>query len=99
MYLTSILKGSDDGVLYLIKPRFWTLSIVSGYKNTTFRELVQWERLALSKGPNWVGPLFYLMTGAEPAPETLWNVNLRRWTKSKKRGFIMYLTCQKEIVM
>jgi hypothetical protein len=23
----------------LIKPRFWTLSIVSGYKNTTFREL------------------------------------------------------------
>jgi hypothetical protein len=31
----SILKGSDDGVLYLIKPRFWTLSIVSGYKNTS----------------------------------------------------------------
>jgi hypothetical protein len=31
----SILKGSDDGVLYLIKPRFWTLSIVSDYKNTT----------------------------------------------------------------
>jgi hypothetical protein len=31
----SILKGSDNGVLYLIKPRFWTLSIVSGYKNTT----------------------------------------------------------------
>jgi hypothetical protein len=25
----SILKGSDDGVLYLIKPRFWTLSIVT----------------------------------------------------------------------
>jgi hypothetical protein len=23
----------------LIKPRFWTLSIVSGYENTTFREL------------------------------------------------------------
>jgi hypothetical protein len=23
----------------LIKPRFWTLSIVTGYKNTTFREV------------------------------------------------------------
>jgi hypothetical protein len=73
----SILKGSDDGVLYLIKPRFWTLSIASGYK------IVQWKRLALSKGPNWAGPLFYLMTGAEPAPETLCFYNLWRWTKSK----------------
>jgi hypothetical protein len=39
---SSILKGSDDGVLYLIKPRFWTLPIVSGYKNTMFRELALW---------------------------------------------------------
>jgi hypothetical protein len=29
---SSVLKGSDDGVLYLIKPRFWTFSIVTGYK-------------------------------------------------------------------
>jgi hypothetical protein len=35
IFLNSVLKGFDDGVLYLIKPRFWTLSIVSGYKNTT----------------------------------------------------------------
>jgi hypothetical protein len=39
LVLCSVLKGSDDGVLYLIKPHFWTLFIVSGYKNTTFREL------------------------------------------------------------
>jgi hypothetical protein len=29
----SILKGSDDGVLYLIKPHFWTLSIVTGSRH------------------------------------------------------------------
>jgi hypothetical protein len=28
--LNSVLKGSDDGVLYLIKPRVWTFSIVTG---------------------------------------------------------------------
>jgi hypothetical protein len=55
--VNSILKGSDDGVLYLIKPRFWTLSIITGYKNTTFQELA----LLLSSGkrgsPTQSGPL------------------------------------------
>jgi hypothetical protein len=84
-----ILKGSDDGILYLIKPRFWTLSIVTGYKNTTFRELALLPSSGKRGGPTQLGPLeraslshwsseflFYLMTGAEPAPKTLCFYNL-----------------------
>jgi hypothetical protein len=67
----STLKGSDDGVLYLIKPRFWTLSIVSGYKNTKFGSWLC-SRHQVKEG-----------TRAEPAPETLYFYNLRRRTKSK----------------
>jgi hypothetical protein len=43
------MEGFSFGtpVTGLIKPRFWTLSIVTGYKNTTFRELA----LLPSSGP------------------------------------------------
>jgi hypothetical protein len=55
--VNSILKGSDDGVLYLIKPRFWTLSIVTGYKNTTFQELALLPSSGKTGGPTQLGPL------------------------------------------
>jgi hypothetical protein len=57
--LHSILKGSDDGVLYLINPRVWTFSIV-----------------------------LYLMTGAEPAPETLCFYKPVTMEEVQKHGFI-----------
>jgi hypothetical protein len=62
---------------------FWTLSIVwyieDKNHNVTFRRLdlspflVQWLRLALSNGPNWVGlscPI-HLRTDTDPVSETL----------------------------
>jgi hypothetical protein len=52
----SILKGSDDGVLYLIKPHFWTLSIITGYK-TTFRELALLPSSGKRGDPTQLGPL------------------------------------------
>jgi hypothetical protein len=54
---SSVLKGSEDGVLYLIKPRFWTLSIVSGYKNTTFRERALLPSSGKRGGPTQLGLL------------------------------------------
>jgi len=41
----------------LIKPRFWTLSIVTGYKNTTFRELALLPSSGKRGGPTQLGPL------------------------------------------
>jgi hypothetical protein len=56
-YYSTILKDSDDGVLYLIKPHFWTLSIVSGYKNITFPELALLPPSGKRGGPIQLGPL------------------------------------------
>jgi hypothetical protein len=54
--------GSDDGVQHSELIGFWTLSIVQYSKILKIREHnvsetspVQWLRLALSKGPNWLG--------------------------------------------
>jgi hypothetical protein len=44
MYIELYISAKNVDVL--IKTRFWTLSIVTGYKNTTFRELA----LLLSSG-------------------------------------------------
>jgi hypothetical protein len=41
--------------LELIKPRFWTLSIVTGYKNTTFRELALLPSSGKRGGPGVLG--------------------------------------------
>jgi hypothetical protein len=47
-----------DQFQYLIKPRFWTLSIVTGYKkNTTFRELHLLPSSGKGGGPTQLGPL------------------------------------------
>jgi hypothetical protein len=43
--------------IVLIKPRFWTLSIVSGYKKTTFRELALLPSSGKRGGPTQLGPL------------------------------------------
>jgi hypothetical protein len=41
----------------VIKPRFWTLSIVSGYKNTMFWELALLPSSGKRGGPTQLGPL------------------------------------------
>jgi hypothetical protein len=41
----------------LVKPRFWTLSIASGYKNTTFQELALLPSSGKRVGPTQLGPL------------------------------------------
>jgi hypothetical protein len=62
-------KGSDDGVLHFELQNYWVFLLcptsgileirkhsVSETGSVSFlRSLVQWLRLALSKGPNWVG--------------------------------------------
>jgi hypothetical protein len=57
---------------------------------------VQWLRLALSDGPNWVGlscPI-HLRTETDPVSETLWSFvkfpHTRRWTESKRSQIILY---------
>jgi hypothetical protein len=59
---TTILKGSDDGVMHIEESCFWTIS--TGLVIETS-----------SKGPHRVGatpsPHFYLKTEAESASETL----------------------------
>jgi hypothetical protein len=68
-----------------------------GWAGTVDRgSLVQWLRLALSDGPNWVGlpcPI-HLRTEIDSVSETLWSFvklpHTRRWTESKRRQIVLY---------
>jgi hypothetical protein len=58
--------------------------------------VVQWLRLALSEGPNWIGlpcPI-HLRTETNPVSETLWSFvklpHTRWWTESKRNQIVLY---------
>jgi hypothetical protein len=72
------------------------LSPTSGGWGRVDQSLVQWWKLALSDGPNWVGlpcPI-HLRTEIDPVSETLWSLiklpHTRRWTESKRSQIVLY---------
>jgi hypothetical protein len=87
---------------------FWTFSIVLYSKKHDLsetgsvsvlrwrwgrRELIQWLRLALSKGPNWVGVFSPTFTWGRkhiqfPKRRVFWNT--RQWKKSRNILWILY---------
>jgi hypothetical protein len=76
-----ILPWRPELVAYLIKPRFWTLSIVTGYKNTTFRELALLPSSGKTGGPTQLGPLERASLSHGPDPErgpSFYGTQLRR---------------------
>jgi hypothetical protein len=64
---------------------FWALSIIWNSK-TRKHNILEWLRLALSKGPNWVSSSHHPRTETDPeAEETLFSslLDSGQWTKSR----------------